>query len=127
MLLGYWSGADVVVLDVIGPGPNATRTTRNFHPDALWQEQELARRYTESGRRHTYLGDWHVHPGGSTRLSPTDRRTLALIARHAAARAPQPLLAIVAPDPDGQIDLWCFAGRWRSPRSLKIERYPHEY
>jgi len=123
MLLGYWRDGDAVVVEIIGPGPAATRSRSAFHPDARWQQAQLDSAYRSSGRRHTYLGDWHVHPGGTTRPSRTDRRTLAAIASHGPARAPRPLFAIIAPDDAGPIDIWCHAGRWRRPQALTLTAY----
>lgn len=123
LLLGYWSSDEAVITDIIGPGPKAVRSTNTFHPDASWQEQELATRYAASGRLHSYLGDWHVHPGGTTTLSRTDRRTLARISRHEPARAQRPLIAVIAPDAEGTLDLWCFNGRWRRARRLVVVEF----
>lgn len=107
LLLGYWSGAEVVIVTgVIGPGPKASHGERSFHPDHEWQQAELARRYTESGQRQTYLGDWHTHPGGTPRPSRTDRSTLRRVSKHGPARAPRALLALLAPGPDGDIVIW---------------------
>lgn len=101
ILVGHYthrniSGArDAVVTDVIGPGPRSTSTTVSFEPDSRWQAEELARIYELRDRRVVYLGDWHTHPGGTSTPSATDRRTLVSIARHAPARCPQPIMAIL--------------------------------
>lgn len=108
LLLG-WTGdatGDAVVAEIIGPGPAARHATASFLPDHSWQREELARRYAESGRVHAYLGDWHTHPGGTGRASGRDRRTLASIAAAPLARAPRPLLAILAGSPDGPLAVW---------------------
>ena len=126
LLLGFWSGDHVLVTGAIGPGPGAVRSKTTFLPDDAWQTAELAQRYAASGRRHTYLGDWHTHPGGGSRLSRRDRRTLSEIAHHAESRAPQPLFAILAPAPDGEITMWCYAGRGRRPKRLAVTRLDAE-
>jgi len=127
VLLGYrGEGGDVVVTDVVGPGPNASHARASFVPDHGYHDGEIARLYAESGRRHAYLGDWHSHPGGSCALSRTDRRTLRRIATTAEARAPEPLMLIVG----GFVD-WTFAAHhlalgaaWFRPvRSLEIVRF----
>lgn len=121
LLLGYWSSDVVTVTEVVGPGRDAIRTRTTFIPDDGWQTEELARRYAASGRCHTYLGDWHTHPGGGPKPSWRDRRTLSDIAQHAESRAPRPLFAILAPAPDGDIAMWCYAGRGRRPTRLALE------
>jgi len=97
LLLGYrHSPIEIVITDVIGPGPHADHRRTGFTPDADWQAAELARRYASADRRITYLGDWHTHPGGGADLSRTDRRTLRAIGRHPDARCPQPIMAVLA-------------------------------
>jgi integrative and conjugative element protein (TIGR02256 family) len=114
MLLGYWQDNDVVLAYASGPGPAAQRGRTWFHPDQEWQTEYLARIYAASGRTITYLGDWHTHPGGSTKPSRTDRKTMRAVRRAPAARQSRPVMAIVAPDPDSSPVLWCLLG-WRRP------------
>lgn len=99
--MGWWSGAtSVVVSDMIGPGPNALHEAGNFQPDQEWQLQEIARLYERSGRRITYLGDWHTHPRATSGyLSWTDRGVLRQIIASADARCPRPLMAILSGEP----------------------------
>lgn len=122
MLLGYCTAAGVVVADAIGPGPRAERTPSWFLPDDEWQQDELARRYAASGRTHTYLGDWHTHPGGVPSPSRTDRGTLAKIAAHRPARQPAPLSAVLAPDASGTLAFWQHTGRWSKPALIATSR-----
>ncbi|WP_224278699.1 Mov34/MPN/PAD-1 family protein [Nocardioides lacusdianchii] len=65
MLLGYWSGDDVVVTSCIASGPRTKRGTTWLVPDQEWQMARLGEVYEASGRLTTYLGDWHTHPGGA--------------------------------------------------------------
>jgi integrative and conjugative element protein (TIGR02256 family) len=97
VLLGYLaSGGDIVAVAAIGPGPKATHRRRRFEPDSSWQREQIAREYEASGRVHTYLGDWHSHPGGGATPSRRDERTARHISRHRAARARQPLMVILS-------------------------------
>lgn len=94
-----WSNTDrreVVVTNALGPGPEAVHTATGFLPDGEWHDREVDHVYQRSGRLVTYLGDWHTHPGGRGLLSLTDFRTLARISRNPEARAPQPLMLILA-------------------------------
>lgn len=99
VLLGYEGRDDPKALTVllqIGPGPEAVHEPYRFEPDGAWQEGEIATAYEESGRIATYLGDWHSHPGGSSRPSGLDRATARKIARSSGARCPHPLMVILA-------------------------------
>lgn len=104
VLLGYWvhapgegpRAAEAVVTAWVGPGPRAVHRRRFFSPDHLFQEQEIARLYSASGRLSTYIGDWHTHPGGPGSLSSRDRMALRRIATAPAARAPSPVMIVLA-------------------------------
>lgn len=109
LLLGYTAdrSAEVVVLDALGPGPNATHTPTDFEPDQIWQEQELASRYTVSDGLHSYVGDWHSHPVSPSVPSPRDRAVLRRIARYPAARLPNPIMLIIgAPLGTASVRAW---------------------
>lgn len=99
ILVGYFATTSnrirgAVITNMVGPGPDAERTATTFQPDHTWQAERLAELYAKSGRLHTYLGDWHTHPGGPPFPSRTDRSTLHTIAKHAAARCPEPIMVI---------------------------------
>lgn len=118
VLVGYWTTGPegVVITHAVGPGPCATHSDNRFVPDWSYHELEVARLYEESGRFHTYLGDWHSHPNSTTRLSPTDRRTLVKIANHTAARVTTPLMAIVGDSNPLTLRIW----QYRPARALGI-------
>jgi integrative and conjugative element protein (TIGR02256 family) len=112
VLLGYWSAdREVVVCDVVDGGPGAEHAPDRFVPDPNHQASEVARLYEESGRLHTYLGDWHSHPAGGLSLSRTDVATARRIARSRAARCPRPLMLLTALG-DGW-DVACWVGERR--------------
>lgn len=114
VLMGYWARAhdEVVITHVVGPGPHAEHRIHSFMPDYEYQEEEVARIYAASGRVATYLGDWHSHPLEDVYLSSRDRRTLGRIARHAEARAPVPVMAVVGGgDPKWLLSVWKYAPR----------------
>jgi integrative and conjugative element protein (TIGR02256 family) len=108
VMVGYWlaNSEGAVITHVVGPGPCARHGKMSFIPDGAYHDSEVARLYEESGRLHTYLGDWHSHPNSSTNLSPTDRRTLLKIANHAEARLPTPLMAIIAGSAPLILQIW---------------------
>lgn len=116
VLMGYWYAGQPVITHAIGPGPAARHKAHDFHPDAGWQQDAIARVYDDSGRRYSYLGDWHTHPGGTGALSRLDRRTLTRIASFPAARVAMPVM-LVGADRDG----WRFVPwRWRGVRWRRL-------
>ncbi len=120
VLLGYWlkDGKQVIVTQMVGPGPNSVHRRTSFVPDTDYHEREIARLYEEAGRLITYLGDWHTHPLGRAYLSKRDRRTLRGIATHDDARAPQPIMAILAGGSPWKLRIWAF----KQPKILKAIR-----
>lgn len=96
-LMGYrYDTITVVVTVAIDAGPAAHRARHNFEPDQEWQVSEIAKHYANSGRRETYLGDWHTHPDAKIgRLSWTDCRVLRHIINSPGARAPTPIMMVL--------------------------------
>lgn len=96
-LMGYWNDTDAaVVTAIIEAGPGALHERYNFEPDQEWQVERIARHYVASGRRETYIGDWHTHPAAKTgRLSRTDRGVLRRIITTPAARTPTPIMIVL--------------------------------
>lgn len=123
VLLGWRDRADTVVTHLLGPGPNAWHGKTWFHPDGQWQASRIAELYEQSGRRLSYLGDWHTHPDGVPTPSRQDRATLARISRTAEARCPSPLMLILGgPDSEGQWSSQCVA--W-IPKALPLLHTVH--
>lgn len=114
-LLGYWVKplGEVVVSDIVGPGPKAYHSRNRFVPDNEWQTAEIGGIYVNSGYLVSYLGDWHSHPGyASASLSWRDRITLRRIATHPPARAPHPIMGIIAKDDESWFwRIWCYSLR----------------
>lgn len=128
VLMGYADDPDTIVItDVVGPGPRAIHLRTSFAPDLDYQERSIARVYKQSKRRTTYLGDWHSHPGGSSRLSSTDRRTLRRIRDHADARLPEPLMAVLYGRDPWTLAIWrlqrCTYRRGSRLRQGEVEEY----
>jgi integrative and conjugative element protein (TIGR02256 family) len=107
--MGYWSDSNTAVITAsIGVGPDAVRERHNFEPDQVWQEREIAVHYEATGRRETYIGDWHSHPNARNgRLSRTDRRILRRIIATPSARVTTPIMAIFHGKPDQwRLTIW---------------------
>lgn len=99
VLVGYVGSRAIEVTGIVGPGPNARHAPTRFSPDAVWQAERIAELYAESGRRLSYLGDWHSHPKGTPAASQRDRATLRHIAAYPDARCPDPLMLILGGTP----------------------------
>lgn len=113
ILMGYADSAGTpVVTHVIGPGPTARHSRTAFMPDSRWQQRHVDAIYERSGRRHTYLGDWHTHPGGAAFPSLRDLRTLRRIAKFAPARVCSPVMLILG----GRATWEGVAWHWRDRR-----------
>ncbi len=121
VMMGYWSKSKdgVVICHATGPGPRAVHTEHAFIPDYDYQESEIGHLYKDSGRIHTYLGDWHTHPREAVYLSPKDERALRKVAGFREARAPVPIMAILGGgDPEWLIGAW----RYEPRRVMRLTR-----
>lgn len=113
--MGRRTGVNEIVVDqVIGPGPNARHERYRFEPDIRWQHAKIADHYYATGGTSTYLGDWHSHPGAiHGRLSSIDRKALRIINSEPEAQCPEPLMVILWGKPEAwKIAVW--QGRLRA-------------
>jgi len=96
-LAGYYAKDtdDVVVTDVIGPGPAATHKRTVFLADRAFHDEMLAVLWETSQGRIRYVGDWHTHPGGSPQLSSLDKAFMKHAAKSKDAFLKCSLVAIV--------------------------------
>jgi integrative and conjugative element protein (TIGR02256 family) len=117
VLMGYRLPQEmqVIITDIIGPGPAARHNRTAFLPDQEYQVREIASIYESSGRAHTYLGDWHSHPRGSLAPSARDLTVMANISNTPSARCPEPLLLLAVGGPEW--DLWM----WQWKTGTKVE------
>lgn len=114
ILVGYFAeNGDIVVKNIVGPGPNAKHERFSFVPDHTWQCGQLDMLYERSAGIDVYLGDWHTHPNGSPKMSWADRRTLRRIASHPLAGTRVPVMLIGGGGPHE----WVWHGsQYQSPR-----------
>ena len=123
---GVWMGyrvertRETVVTDLVGPGPYAVFGKDSFKPDSDYQLAEIDRIYQQSGRRHTFLGDWHTHPRSGPYLSSTDREALHEIAADPASQQPCPVMAILAGGSPWRLVTWKYWGSWRGIRHSPV-------
>lgn len=121
MLVGYWAAGDVVITFVTQAGPRATHQRDHYEPDASHDLRLIAQLYRDSGRRWTYLGDWHSHMLKGERLSDLDRTTLRTIADTSSARLARPVMAIVTRGTHPSTAIWVFERRAKR-RSCHVRR-----
>ena len=95
ILLGIDHGTYLQVTATIGPGPGAEHARYTFTPDSDWQASQVAAAWRRD-RNIEYLGDWHTHPGGTTRFSRLDTETARVIANAPQARQPAPVMVVLA-------------------------------
>jgi integrative and conjugative element protein (TIGR02256 family) len=119
LLIGYWTANDVVITACTTPGSQARHTRTQYFPDPDHDQEQIARHYHTTGRRHTYLGDWHTHPDAAPYLSRTDVRTLANIAETPSARAARPVMGILSGRPGAWvIVVWRYDPQGPAPVEL---------
>lgn len=95
LLVGYRAdNGELVIQEMIGPGPKARHSPFRFVPDHSWQCDRLDAVYHDSNGRLIYLGDWHTHPNGVPEMSALDRRTLHKIAQHPGIGSDAPIMLI---------------------------------
>lgn len=122
MLIGYCSAddADVVVTDMVGPGPNAIHRKSSFVPDYAYHREEIRRIYDESRGMLTYLGDWHSHPDALPYLSADDKRALRNIAFFRENYIDRPIMLVLGSEDGRNEDGWT-AAVWRiAPRIRRL-------
>jgi integrative and conjugative element protein (TIGR02256 family) len=97
---------ETVVTHLIGPGPRAIFKEDSFTPDVDFQQAEIDRLYQGSGRKDTFLGDWHTHPRSTPSLSLTDHAAIRAIAGDPLSRQPNPIMAILAGGDPWRLMAW---------------------
>lgn len=104
ILLGRRQSSSLAVIhEAIGPGPGALHARTAFDPDQVWQEEQVADAWQRHDGRIDYLGDWHTHPRGRASLSQEDKSCMKLIRDSDEARAPQPLMLVLAVNDQGRL------------------------
>lgn len=97
LLIGYCAGDDndAIILDMVGPGPNAKHRRWTYRPDYSFHREECDRIFKEREGMLTYLGDWHSHPGSIPYLSFLDKRALRNIARYPDNYMDRPIMLVI--------------------------------
>lgn len=120
ILLGYTDvQRNLVVTEVVGPGPNAVHQEDYFLPDGSFQQKEINTAFVKSEGETTYLGDWHSHPFKKPYLSSLDLSTLQNIAKHDTSGTDEPVFLIVGTKPL-KIKSWQYSALRKEHVNLEI-------
>lgn len=122
ILLGHTGEARSTVSVCIGPGPEAKHARYGFTPDANWQAARVAEAWSLD-ESVEYLGDWHTHPGGTTRFSELDRQAAVTISEAPAARQPRPVMLVLALGQNGHARMaasYLVNGRLRAAKVIAV-------
>ena len=122
ILLGRPHANGQVVNHVLGPGPRAVHKRFGFEPDSAWQADQVAAAWHRDPTI-TYLGDWHTHPDGTTRLSELDRTAAQTIANSPDSHQPSPTMLVLALGKNMSAEAAAarlVRGRWRSV-SIRVD------
>lgn len=80
ILLGHQHADGHLSVTVAGdPGPRAQRSRRSFRRDHAHAQALASAAYARD--RSVWIGDWHTHPSGPERPSPTDLRSYVEVLR----------------------------------------------
>lgn len=119
--MGYEADGQLVITSMVPGGKGALRTPCSYAPDTGWQNAEIAGRYQASGRKDSYLGDWHSHPDTmNAYLSRDDKAVIKKIIRCPAARASKPLMFVLCGSPAS----WTIHG-WRGVLAKHARIFPY--
>jgi integrative and conjugative element protein (TIGR02256 family) len=103
VLIGHYSSNldCAVVTEITGPPPDSVRGRTWFQRGVSGLRDLFLERWNE--RRHSYLGDWHFHPGGLPKPSGTDIGQMQATAANRRVRCPYPVLLIVGETDGGRL------------------------
>jgi integrative and conjugative element protein (TIGR02256 family) len=107
VLVGYYADDEIVIVNIVGPGPKAKHRQTSFKPDGKYHSKELAAMYEKSGRIERYLGDWHTHPNSTSYLSDLDKSTLARIGGYKKAQLTTPIMLVLGTK-KMQLKIWIY-------------------
>ncbi|MDP9476045.1 MAG: Mov34/MPN/PAD-1 family protein [Actinomycetota bacterium] len=95
ILVGYYTDAlDCAVVTGASERPPDSRSGRTWFVRGTAGLQGLVDGLWRGKERRYYLGEWHFHPDGSPKPSPTDERQMAKIAGSASYKCPEPVLVL---------------------------------
>lgn len=103
-----------LVLDVLGPPKDSTRSRTRFQRGTEGVQRILERIWT--ARKEHYLGEWHFHPFAAPMPSRIDYEQMVEIATAPSWKCPEPVLLVIGGDP---------CGAWRPYGLVTTRRKEH--
>jgi hypothetical protein len=93
--LGYWSEDRSSLVIASATPPSGRGSAFGVTIGAKGHQEKFDEIWDATDGAVTFVGDWHTHPGGSTRPSSTDRSALAQLAGDPMYGTPLPAIAVV--------------------------------
>lgn len=81
ILIGCYRGPHIEITECSEPLRRDRRARLRFDRDDPGHHSLAYRRWTESGHTHTFVGEWHTHPGFSSAPSAIDLKTWREVTR----------------------------------------------
>jgi integrative and conjugative element protein (TIGR02256 family) len=82
ILIGCYRGPHIEITECSEPLRRDRRARLRFDREDPGHQSLANRRWTESGRTHTFVGEWHTHPGFSSAPSAIDLKTWREVTRN---------------------------------------------
>ncbi|MGB0681467.1 MAG: Mov34/MPN/PAD-1 family protein [Magnetovibrionaceae bacterium] len=73
ILLGAYRGPHIEITDCTEPLPLDRQSSHMFDRIDPGHQKQARRLWSSTKETHTYVGEWHTHPGGSLSPSGTDK------------------------------------------------------
>lgn len=89
---------DIAVTHASGPGPLAVMASTRFEKDVEYCQSFLDDLFLSSGKKFSYIGEWHSHPMRDNQPSGTDIKSLSAIASQKEYLTDMPLMIIFSND-----------------------------
>jgi len=102
ILIGSYRGPHLEISGYTLPGNNDLRLPYKFVKQDSAHQQSAFRAWYSSGRKDTYIGEWHTHPVGMPEPSTTDTRSWRAIVR----KTRRPMVFAIA-SPASWKFFWC--------------------
>lgn len=125
ILVGNYSpSGSAAIVTTAEPAPPDSRAGRTWFQRGVQGISELLHRLWERPQATHYLGEWHYHPGASSRASWTDFTTMKRGRVQKAFQCEKPILVILGGDPQGHhtVSVYVFL---KGKKHLELQEVQH--